>query len=123
MDGFTGFQSAAIEELPDGWAGMATFDVVHLAGNAHDEYRCHTGQDLHHRHGRATDPPNKARRILQTRSRLLIPHQQHQLLDPFTSEEHIALEITWRVYQHIPDAYRTPDTSMSKAHIRAKSIH
>ena len=33
------------------------FHVVHLAGNALDECRRHIQQELHHRRGRATDPP------------------------------------------------------------------
>ena len=43
---------------------MDPFHVVHLAGNALDECRRRTGQELHHRRGRATDPLYKARRIL-----------------------------------------------------------
>ena len=39
MDGFTGFKSAATEELPDARAVMDPFHVVHLAGNALDECR------------------------------------------------------------------------------------
>ena len=64
MDGFTGFKSAATEELPDARAVMDTFHVVHLAGDALDECRRRTGQELHHRRGRATDPLYKARRML-----------------------------------------------------------
>ena len=64
MDGFTGFKSAAAEELPDATAVMDPFHVVHLAGNALDECRRRIGQELHHRRGRATDPLYKARRML-----------------------------------------------------------
>ncbi len=64
MDGFTGFKSAAAEELPGARAVMDPFHVVHLAGNALDEYRRRTGQELHHRRGRGTDPLYKARRML-----------------------------------------------------------
>ena len=63
MDGFTGFKSAAAEELPDARA-MDPFHVVHLAGDALDECRRSIGQELHHRRGRATDPLYKARRML-----------------------------------------------------------
>ena len=96
MDGFTGFKSAAAEELPDARAVMDPFHVVHLAGNALDECRRRTGQELHHRRGRATDPLYKAHRMLHTRSCLLTPRQQHQLADLFSSEEHVALEATWQ---------------------------
>ena len=77
MDGFTGFKSAAAEELPDARAVMDPFHVVHLAGNALDECRRRIQQELHHRRGRGTDPLYKARRMLHTRSCLLTPRQQH----------------------------------------------
>ena len=101
MDGFTGFKSAAAEELPDATAVMDPFHVVHLAGDALDECRRRTGQELHHRRGRATDPLYKARRMLHTRSCLLTLGQQYQILDLFSGDEHVALEVTWSVYQNI----------------------
>ena len=64
MDGFTGFKSAAAEELPGATTVMDPFHVVHLAGNALDECRRRIQQELHHRRGRATDPLYKARRML-----------------------------------------------------------
>ena len=101
MDGFTGFKSAAAEELPGARAVMDPFHVVHLAGNALDECRRRIQQELYHRRGRATDPLYKARRMLHTRSCLLTPRQQHQILDLFASDYHVALEVTWSVYQNI----------------------
>ena len=101
MDGFTGFKSAAAEELPDASAVMDPFHVVHLAGDALDECRRRIQQELHHRRGRSTDPLYKARRVLHTRSCLLTPRQQHQLADLFVSDCHVALEVTWSVYQNI----------------------
>jgi len=115
MDGFTGFKSAAAEERSDGRAVIDPFHVVHLAGNALDECRRRIQQELHHLRGRATDPLYKARRMLHTRSCLLMPRQQHQLLDRFASQEHVALEVTWSAHSNIIDAYRTPDTRTGKA--------
>ena len=120
MDGFTGFKSAAAEELPDARAVMDPLHVVHLADNALDEYRRRIQQELHHRRGRATDPLYKARRMLHARSCLLTPRQQHQLLDLFASQEHVALEVTWSAYQNIIDAYRAPDTAAGKAMMEAE---
>ena len=120
MDGFTGFKSAATEELPDARAVMDPFHVVHLAGNALDECRRRIQQELHHRRGRATDPLYKARRMLHTRSCLLTPRQQHQLGDLFASDCHVALEVTWSAYQNIIDAYRAPDTDVGKALMQAE---
>ena len=101
MDGFTGFKSATAEELPDTTTVMDPFHVVHLAGDALDECRRRIQQELHHRRGRATDPPYKARRMLHTRSCLLTPRQQHQILNLFSGDEHVALEVTWSAYQNI----------------------
>ena len=120
MDGFTGFKSAAAEELPDAKAVMDPFHVVHLAGNALDECRRRTGQELHHRRGRSTDPLYKARRVLHTRSCLLTLGQQYQILDLFSGDEHVALEVTWSAYQNIINAYRAPDTDVGKALMEAE---
>ena len=120
MDGFTGFKSAAAEELPGARAVMDPFHVVHLAGNALDECRRRTGQELHHRRGRSTDPLYKARRVLHTRSCLLTLGQQYQILDLFSGDEHVALEVTWSAYQNIIDAYRAPNTSAGKAIMEAE---
>ena len=95
------------------------FRVVHLAGNALDECRRRTGQELHHRRGRATDSLYKARRGLRTRSCLLTLGQQHQIVDLFSSEEYVALEVTWSAYQDIIDSYHAPDTSTGKAMMEA----
>lgn len=120
MDGFTGFKSATAEQLPDARAVMDPFHVVHLAGDALDECRRRIQQELHHRRGRATDPLYKARRMLYTHSCLLTPRQQHQLLNLFSGEEHVALEVTWSVYQNIIDAYRDPNKIRGKALMEAE---
>ncbi len=120
MDGFTGFKSAAAEELPDARAVMDPFHVIHLAGDALDECRRCTGQELHHRRGRATDPLYKARRVLHTRSCLLTERQQYQILDLFSGDEHVALEVTWSAYQNIIDAYRDPNKIRGKALMQAE---
>ena len=57
---------------------------------------------------------------LRTRSCLLTPRQQHQLLDLFSGEEHVALEVTWSAYQNIIDAYRDPNKIRSKALVQAE---
>ena len=120
MDGFTGFKSAAAEELPDARAVMDPFHVVRLAGDALDECRRRIQQELHHRRGRATDPLYKARRMLHTRSCLLTPRQQHRILDLFASDCHVALEVTWSVYQNIIDSYRDPHKIRGKALMQAE---
>ena len=120
MDGFTGFKSATAEELPGARAVMDPFHVVRLAGDALDECRRRTGQELHHRRGRATDHLYKARRMLHTRSCLLTPRQQHQILDLFASDSHVALEVTWSAYQNVIDAYRDPNKIRGKSLMQAE---
>ena len=99
---------------------MDPFHVVHLAGDALDECRRRTGQELHHRRGRSTDPLYKARRVLHTRSCLLTLGQQYQILDLFSGDEHVALEVTWSAYQNIINAYRDPNKIRSKALMQAE---
>ena len=120
MDGFTGFKYAVTEELSGARVVMEPFHVVHLAGDALDECCRRTGQELYHRCGRATDPLYKARIMLHTRSCPLTPRQQHQLADLFASDCHVALEVTWSVYQNIIDAYRDPNKVSGKALMQAK---
>ena len=57
--------------------------------------------------------------MLHTRSCLLTPCQQHRILDLFASEEHVALEVTWSVYQNIINAYRDPSKICGKALMQA----
>ena len=46
--------------------------------------------------------------------------QQHQLLNLFSSEGYVSLEVTWSAYQNIIDAYRAPDTAAGKAMMEAE---
>lgn len=46
MDGFTGFKSATVEELPGAAAVMAPFHVVRLAGDALENCRRRVQQDI-----------------------------------------------------------------------------
>ena len=65
-------------------------------------------------------PSTRPAGCLHTRSCLLTPRQQYQLLDLFSSEEHVALEVTWSAYQNIIDAYRAPNTSVGKVMMEAE---
>ncbi len=60
MDGFTGFETATTEELPDAVPVMDPFHVVRLAGDALDRCRRRVQQQLHGHHGRSTDPLYRA---------------------------------------------------------------
>lgn len=64
MDGFTGFKTAAAEELPDSAAVMDPFHVAQLADEAVDTYRQRVQQDTYGHRGRRGDSLYQARRTL-----------------------------------------------------------
>ena len=109
MDGFTGFKTAAAEELPDAVAVMDPFHVVRLAGEALDQCRRRVQQDTHGHRGRTGDPLYAARRTLHTGADLLTDKQCQRLTDLFESDEHVEVEATWGIYQRMIAAYREPD--------------
>ena len=56
MDGFSGFKTAATEELPEAVTVMDPFHVVRLAGNALDECRRRVQLTTCGHRGRNSDP-------------------------------------------------------------------
>ncbi len=109
MDGFTGFKTAAAEQLPDATAVMDPFHVVRLAGDALNRCRQRAQQALHGHRGRKGDPLFRARRTLHTGEDLLNDRQKARLDELFADEGHIEVEVTWAVYQRMVGAYRHPD--------------
>ena len=101
MDGFTGFKSAATEEVPDAVAVMDPFHVVRLAGDALDRCRRRIQQELHGHRGRASDPLYRARRTLHTGSDLLTNKQSARLRALFATDDHVEVEATWGIYQRM----------------------
>jgi transposase len=115
MDGFTGFKTAAAEELPDAVAVMDPFHVVRLAGDALDECRRRVQQAIHGHRGRKHDPLYSARRTLHTGADLLTSKQAQRLADLFAPDEHVEVEASWGIYQRMIAAYREPDRSRGRA--------
>jgi len=109
MDGFTGFKTAAAEELPKAVTVMDPFHVVRLAGDALDQCRRRVQQDLHGHRGRKDDPLYKARRTLHTGNNLLTDTQRERLTALFAADEHVEVEATWGIYQRMVGAYRDPN--------------
>jgi transposase len=109
MDGFTGFKTAATEELPEAVAVMDPFHVVRLAGNALDECRRRVQLATHGHRGRTTDPLYRARRTLHTGADLLTDKQKARLTALFAVDAHAEVEATWTMYQRTVAAYREPD--------------
>ena len=119
MDGFTGFKTAAVEEIPQAVTVMDPFHVVHLGADALDECRRRIQQDIFGRRGRAADPLYQARRTLHTGADLLTERQKIRLDGLFADERHAAVEVTWGAYQQMINAYRDPDRAAGKATMTA----
>ncbi|WP_204801017.1 ISL3 family transposase [Mycobacterium riyadhense] len=115
MDGFTGFKTAATEEVPDAVAVMDPFHVVRLAGNALDQCRRRVQLATCGHRGRKTDPLYASRRTLQTGADLLTDKQKSRLQTLFIADEHAEVEATWGIYQRMIAAYREPDRKTGRA--------
>ena len=118
MDGFTGFKTAANEELPDAVTVMDPFHVVRLAAEALDDVRRRVQQALHGHRGRAGDPLYAARRTLHTGASLLTARQHARLDALFADDAHAEVEATWMVYQQLVTAYRETDPKQGRKRMR-----
>ena len=119
MDGFSGFKSAAAEELPEAVPVMDPFHVIRLAGDALDDCRRRVQQATCGHRGRAGDPLYKARRSLHTGQGLLTEKQQKRIEDLFGDDKHVEVEATWGAYQLMIAAYREPDRARGKKLMQA----
>ncbi len=109
MDGFTGFKTAAAEEVPDAVAVMDPFHVVRLAGDALDKCRRRVQLQVHGHRGYKDDPLYKSRRTLHTGADLLTGKQIDRLRVLFADDAHVEVEATWGIYQRMIAAYRHED--------------
>jgi transposase len=114
MDGFGGYKNAATTALPDAVTVMDPFHVVALAGTKLDLCRQRVQQDTCGHRGRSGDPLYRVRRTLRTRTELLTTQQTARIEAVFAAEEHVAVEVTWQVYQQIITAYAHPDPGQGK---------
>ncbi len=99
MDGFTGFKTAAAEEIPDAVTVMDPFHVVRLAGDALDRCRRRVQPAIHGHRGFRDDPLYKSRRTLHTGADLLTDKQSDRLRALFVDDAHVEVEAAWGVYQ------------------------
>ena len=115
MDGFSGYKSAAADQLPEATPVMDPFHVVALAGDKLDlcRQRIQQQQTCGHR-GRTGDPLYGVRRILRTRWTLLSARRKAKLETVFADENHLAVEICWGFYQRMIAAYAHPDRRRGK---------
>jgi len=114
MDGFTGFKSAAGEELPQARAVMDPFHVVSLAGDKLDQCRRRVQRTITGRRGRAGDRLYRARRTLLTGAGLLTDAQVGRLETLFADDRHAAVQASWGVYQRLIQAYRAEEAGLGK---------
>jgi len=119
MDGFGGYKTAATTALPEAVTVMDPFHVVALCGQKLDLCRQRIQQDTLGHRGRSGDPLYRVRRTLRTRSELLTTKQKARLEAVFAVEEHVAVEVTWRVYQQIITAYADEDRRRGKTLLTA----
>lgn len=115
MDGFTGFNTATAEELPDAVAVMDPFHVVRLAGDALDRCRRRIQQAIHGHRGRTSDPLYRARWTLHTGADLLTDKHTDRLAALFRTGQHVEVGATWGNYQRMITAYREPDRAKGHA--------
>jgi transposase len=119
MDGFTGFKTAAVEELKDDLVVvMDPFHTVRLAGQSLEECRRRVQLDTVGHRGRAGDPLYSARRTLSTGADLLTKRQRARIDALFADEAHTEVEVTWAVYQAMIGAYRDPNRAAGKTKMR-----
>ncbi|MGP5265313.1 ISL3 family transposase, partial [Glutamicibacter arilaitensis] len=106
MDGFTGFKSAAAEELPQAVEVLDPFHVVKLGSEALDQARQRVQREQYGRRGRKDDPLYKCRRTLTTGLSLATEKQKQRVEDLFNVAKHEPVQLVWSVYQRMVDAYR-----------------
>ena len=119
MDGFGGYKIAATEELPQATTVMDPFHVVALAGAKLDLTRQRVQQQTRGHRGRTGDPLYGVRRTLRTRLPLLSGRQQSRLTTVFADEAHLAVVVTWSIYQRIIAAYAQHDRRRGKTMMTA----
>ena len=76
MDGFSGYKSAAVNQLPGAVAVMDPFHVVHIAIDALEQCRQRVQQETLGHRGRKGDPLYAARKTLLTGTDILTDTSQ-----------------------------------------------
>lgn len=114
MDGFTGFKTAAAEELPQAVEVLDPFHVVKLGSEALNATRQRVQREQHGRRGCKDDPLHKCLRTLTTGQSLATEKQKSRLEDLFKAPEYEPVQLVWSVYQRMVDAYRQPKPEVGR---------
>jgi transposase len=117
MDGFGGYKTAATAALPEAVTVMDPYHVVALVGHKLDLCRQRVQQDTLGHRGRSGDPLYRVRRTLRTRLGLLTDRQRGRLEAVFAADEHVAVSVTWWVYQQVIAAYAEENPRRGKARL------
>lgn len=109
LDPFRGYANAIRDELPEAVAVLDAFHVVKLAGQALDEVRRRIQQAVLGRRGHKDDPLYKVRPTLLTGIEHLT-EGHHERLQKYLAvgDPNGEVEITWQLYQQVPDRSTTP---------------
>ena len=118
MDGFSGYKSAAVSQLPGAVAVMDPFHVVHIAIDALEQCRQRVQQETLGHRGRKGDPLYAARKTLLTGTDILTDTSQARLDALFACPNHADVHTTWRIYQDLLAAYRDRDPRRGKNTLR-----
>ena len=108
MDGYSGYAKAASQQIGKARQVMDPFHVVHLAANKLDLCRQRIQNETTGHRGRSGDPLYGIRRAMMTRIRLVTPAKAEKLDEVLTDDKHVAVQVTWQVYQQIIAAFDEP---------------
>lgn len=114
MDGFTGYKTAAAEELNHATPVMDPFHVIQLTGDALTTCRQRVQQTFHGHRGRRGDPLYRARRTLLTGVDLITDKQAARLEALFADEHYAEVHATWSIYQRLVITYRQSDKRLGR---------
>jgi len=119
MDGFGSYKTAAKDQLAEATTVMDPFHVMALADVKLDLTRQRVQHDTLGHRGHTGDPLYGVRRTIRTRVPLLTTRQQSRLTSLRADDRHIAVAVTWSVYQQIIAAYLHRDRRRGKAMMTA----
>lgn len=120
MAGFSGFKTAAAEEIPEATAVMNTPSASSaLPPTPWTAAAGRIQQQLHGHGGRSGDPLHSTRRTLSTGDGLLTDKQRTRLHALFAVPEHVEVEATWGIDRRRIAACRDHDRTRGRAAMTA----
>src|SRR5699024_5220234 len=119
MDGFAGYHSATVAELPEAIPVMDPFHVVQLAGEKLTLCRQRLQQATTGHRGRKDDPLYKVRKTRLAGLGLVTERQALEVANVWALHDgHVGLQVTDLVYEDIIDGYALPKRAGGKKLMR-----